>query len=73
MNPPVMQPQYRTVSAVGMASAFVVIGRWLLEHWHIQIPDNVTEAATFLITSGLAWFVHSKPSEAISAPPPPAQ
>jgi hypothetical protein len=67
MNVSTMQPQYRTVTAAGFAGALMTIAAYLLAHWHIVLPQQVVDAATFLITSCAAWIVHPKTAPAVEA------
>lgn len=68
MNP-VMQPQYRTVAAGGLAGAIMTIVAAALHHWNIVLSPEVIEASTFLITSAAAWLVHPKAANSPAAAP----
>lgn len=60
MNDALAKPQYRTGVAAGIAGAAMTIIAYGLSFVHIVLPPEVVDAATFIITFGAGWLVHSK-------------
>ena len=59
MSDALAKPQYRTGVAAGLAGAIMCIVAYGLSFAHIVLPADVIDAATFLLTFGAGWFVHS--------------
>lgn len=66
-----MKPQYRTMSAGGIAGAIVVILAWGLSYLHVTLPQEVQSAVETLLVMGLAMVVHDQTDSAPAEPPAP--